>query len=359
MSHNKLVSVTDLKIIEFGITSLCNAGCPLCNRHVPGTNTVIPGLKLTSMSYEKFEKITNDLGKHASHITAGFWGVVGDNAAHPEIEKILNLSASCYKNTQLETNGGIRSPDFWSRLGKLSSLSITFSIDGLKDTNAIYRINTDFDRIIANASAYIKAGGRAEWKYIVFKHNEHQVEQAEQLAKDLGFEKFRVHHSKRFHKQSHPVSRKSYNANINKIPDHVKNDGIELLPSTLVETEYEKHLTLNQAEDISGQTIDCKTIRRGQIYIDENNKLWPCCYFNTPSYYSQKFFAYWNDIEKKYGKDFNSLDNQSIVDLLEHDYFSNYLPSSWTDSNLKYCYQCPSKCGNSQYNQNIEEHKKI
>ena len=43
-----------------------------------------------------------------------------------------------------------------------------------------------------NAEAYLKAGGIARWDFIVFKHNEHQVEQAEALAKKMGFKQFRI-----------------------------------------------------------------------------------------------------------------------------------------------------------------------
>ena len=46
-----------------------------------------------------------------------------------------------------------------------------FAIDGLEDTNHIYRRNTDWVKIVQNATAYIAAGGRAEWDFIVFAHN--------------------------------------------------------------------------------------------------------------------------------------------------------------------------------------------
>ena len=33
---------------------------------------------------------------------------------------------------------------------------------------------------------YIKAGGVARWEFLVFKHNQHQIEEARQLANELG-----------------------------------------------------------------------------------------------------------------------------------------------------------------------------
>ena len=48
-----------------------------------------------------------------------------------------------------------------------------------------------------NAQYFIEAGGRATWKMIRFKHNEHQIEQAKQLSQTLGFVDFIVVESPR------------------------------------------------------------------------------------------------------------------------------------------------------------------
>jgi hypothetical protein len=36
------------------------------------------------------------------------------------------------------------------------------------------------------------------WKFIVFRHNEHQIEEAERRARDMGFDEFRLIRSHRF-----------------------------------------------------------------------------------------------------------------------------------------------------------------
>ena len=89
------------------------------------------------------------------------------------------------------TNGSGRSSPWWKNLAKTID-EVHFSIDGLEDTNAIYRRGTHFQKIMESAESYISAGGKAIWDYIVFHHNEHQVEKASQLAKKIGFKKFVV-----------------------------------------------------------------------------------------------------------------------------------------------------------------------
>ena len=81
-----------------------------------------------------------------------------------------------------------KTQEWWRKLAK-ENVKVTFGLDGLKDTNHPYRISTDFDKIISNANAFIGAGGFAKWHMLVFKHNEHQVEEARQMSKDLGFRK--------------------------------------------------------------------------------------------------------------------------------------------------------------------------
>ena len=41
-----------------------------------------------------------------------------------------------------------------------------------------------------NSKAFIEAGGNAEWQFIIFDYNEHQVEEAKNIAFDMGFKNF-------------------------------------------------------------------------------------------------------------------------------------------------------------------------
>jgi hypothetical protein len=54
----------------------------------------------------------------------------------------------------------------------------------------MYRIATDFDKIIENAEAFISGGGEAVWKMIPFDFNDELEEKAKELAAKHGFQKF-------------------------------------------------------------------------------------------------------------------------------------------------------------------------
>jgi sulfatase maturation enzyme AslB (radical SAM superfamily) len=59
-----------------------------------------------------------------------------------------------------------------------NSRCITFSIDGLEDTNKIYRINSEWESIMNGFNTIKKYGIKTVWKFIVFRHNQHQIEEA-------------------------------------------------------------------------------------------------------------------------------------------------------------------------------------
>ena len=89
----------------------------------------------------------------------------------------------------------MKNKEFWSELGNLFPKEadlggLIFSIDGLEDTNHLYRQYVGWVKLMENVNAYMSAGGVAVWDYLIFKHNEHQIDEAEKLSKKLGFYKF-------------------------------------------------------------------------------------------------------------------------------------------------------------------------
>ena len=97
----------------------------------------------------------------------------------------------------MHTNGGVRNEHFWMDLAELD-VKVIFSIDGLADTNHLYRRNVKWDKLMSNVETFISNGGRANWEYLVFKHNQHQTSQAEALSKRMGFVNFRHFFSERW-----------------------------------------------------------------------------------------------------------------------------------------------------------------
>ena len=76
---------------------------------------------------------------------------------------------------------------------------IDFAIDGLEDTNHLYRVNADWNSIINGINVFFEQVEKQKlknitttWRYLVFKHNVHQIKEAYQLSQELGFTVFKL-----------------------------------------------------------------------------------------------------------------------------------------------------------------------
>lgn len=199
--------IDKVKVVDIEITTACNAACPLCPREQTQLN--FDKRHNVDMSLEDFKKfLDQDFIKQLEKIQ--FVGSFGDPASAKDIKEIIKYVKLVNPKivVGLNTNGGLRSKGWWADLASLLPLVedyVIFSIDGLEDTNHIYRKNVKWNKLIENVQAFVSAGGRAHWDMLVFDHNKHQINDCEQLAKELGFKFFRTKHSIREYSLFEPV----------------------------------------------------------------------------------------------------------------------------------------------------------
>jgi len=284
-----------LEKIQIEITNRCQASCPMCPRNIHG-GLDNPLLELNDWTYDNFVKIfTVDVLAQLKQLS--FCGDFGDPILNNDLISMCGYLKSCSPNIQLQihTNGSARNEAWWSKLANNMPKhhSIVFALDGLADTHAVYRIGTDYNKIITNASAFINAGGNAEWCFIRFKHNAHQVDTAKKLAYSLGFEKFYVKNSKRFSRPFPVVDNKGgflYN--------------IEQPADTPIEfvgrDQVAGHTSWKNADKISCQSLEDK-----ELYIDAHYLLSPCCMIGA--------FLYTN-YDSRLLKKYNLYEEDSIIE---------------------------------------------
>ena len=196
----KYFNYNNIDEYQLEITTYCNAACPQCPRNNNGSGTN-PYLSLEHLSRSVIDSaFSKKLCTRLRQIF--FCGSYGDPIMHPAFLDILrDFRRKCPTLwLYIHTNGSAHDTDYWQSLAKIINGygQVDFNIDGLKDTNHLYRRNTDFDKIINNATAFINTGGRAVWNYIVFEHNQHQVKAAQQLSNSLGFCEFKYRATGRF-----------------------------------------------------------------------------------------------------------------------------------------------------------------
>ncbi len=278
-----------IEAIHFEITDKCNASCPQCARNKHG-GPVNPYLPLQEVYLDDFKEIIpiSIINKLKRFYMCGNYGdpIVGRDTL--EIFKYLRKINS-QLNLSMNTNGSAQKTNWWEELAVIIDKKgdVKFGIDGLEDTHHLYRKGTSFNKIIENAQAFIKAGGDAIWEFLVFRHNEHQLDEAKALSEELGFSKFVVKKTGRFFSHT-----KSKGSNYQNVID--KNENILYKiekpiylnrQNDSLEKEQQIIERFGSMEKYFDQTkINCKVLEEKSVYISSEGLIFPCCWTASQMY---------------------------------------------------------------------------
>lgn len=264
-----------LRLIQLEITNRCQASCPMCSRNCQG-GSVNPLLTLSDWTFDDFKKVLTPEVLTQIEIII-FCGTYGDPLINNDLLEMCRYAKEINPQIAIDisTNGSLRSESWWEEFATSlpKNHKVIFGIDGLEDTHHLHRVGTSFNKIISNAESFIKAGGNAEWHYLIFKHNQHQVNEAETLSQHLGFSKFQKKQSTRFLLE--PTA-----------PVRNKNNNIEYFiePTDFTELKFiNKDVIDNWKTIVKETSIDCKSVHTKEVYIDAHMDLYPCCWHaNVP-----------------------------------------------------------------------------
>tara|TARA_B100000214_G_C23959396_1_gene624503 strand:+ start:321 stop:1232 length:912 start_codon:yes stop_codon:yes gene_type:complete len=298
----------NVKEIHIEPTSLCNAECPMCARNVYG-KMLNPYIKLKSLPVSWFER--NITPKQIKNLNKVFFcGNVGDPASAPELIEITKFFKKHNNNITigLNSNGGLKTTSWWTRLGNELQGHLdycVFSIDGLEDTNHVYRRNVRWQKIMENVEAFISTGAKAHWDMLIFEHNKHEVEDAKRLATKMGFSWFRTKETDRW-------------------------------------DTYTQNMGITPASDYKppsyGRQILCEKDRDSSVFLDYTGKYWPCCHMAE---------AYLSKVGLELHSDIRNHTNNEL--------FREYKARFVTDTPFYICRRaCGSKGKRSQWKQEIQ-----
>lgn len=326
-----LYSFENTQVFEIELTNYCNAFCGACDRNVHG-GIVHPNLKLKHMD-EKIWKllITPENLQHIKEIH--FDGNFGDVIMHPQLIDFLEYLSIIKTNLtiKISTNGGARDITFWKNLAnvlnKFDYHYVQFAIDGLEDTNHIYRRGVVWDKLIKNVSAFIKNNGYAQWRAIVFDHNKHQLNKMVETAQSLGFSKF-----KSYRNRETPILTDSYKEFTK---SKITSPSIDEF-----ETQYKIFYSWNKNKipllsQINKDKYDCPFGKERIVVIDPLGNLWPCCFIQGNQVTQHKQFPY-----DKYLQE-NNITKNSLKAIL--DFFQNDLYAAWDNNAYSICNNCLHK----------------
>lgn len=418
-----LYALNKIKRIHIEITSNCNSACPQCDRFIKqdyppevfkdgfknlkqgDLSPVIRNIQGSAgnMKFDTFKNCINTVTA-LNLQTIEFNGTWGDAIMHPELDKFIEYIIEVKKQVilknkdsklgiKLATNGAIRSPKWWSNLAntlkQLNQLSngpienrVVFGIDGLDNiTHQLYRRGCDFDRVMENAQAFIDAGGHAEWQWIEFKHNEHQIEDAVNLADKMGFKHFFTRGNRAI--KEHFIKGDTFNSNTKKINqvtgkfdsvvnsesqsqksldkklknvEEVKNKTLEYTQSKndigdqIRKQSFNKIKTMykgNFEKFLNEEPISCEWGIKGSVNVEFNGMVHPCCHMNNYMNNIWRNKGLNNDYENmqnNYDKDWNNINKHKLQDILSHSYYTKDLENSWENKGFPRLQICKDNC---------------
>lgn len=280
----RLYQYEEIEKIHLEVTSRCNARCPMCARNVFGGRTS-PLLEPTELSAAAVKTIFEPSLLRRLRMLV-ICGNYGDPVAARDTVEILEHFRKHSETTTLvmHTNGSGRDPSWWRRLAELG-VRVHFAIDGLEDTNPIYRRGTDWHTIMRSARAFIKAGGEARWEMIVFRHNEHQVDEARRKSRELGFTKLKLKRTNRFFKSSFVQRKLDGTPDLDVDPKFPILDQEGRIESYLEMPQRPEHRNNGLEQITTGfralrdeNPIHCQVAEERSVYVSADRLVLPCCY---------------------------------------------------------------------------------
>jgi MoaA/NifB/PqqE/SkfB family radical SAM enzyme len=273
----------DIREVHLEITQRCQAACPMCDRNENGGKD---NIHITNAELSVDDVKTIFSPEFIAQLdTMYMCGNLGDPIVARDTLEVFEYFRACNPTMWLSmnTNAGAKSTDWWRKLAGVinNKGAVIFSVDGLEDTNHLYRQNVVWANVERNMRAFIDAGGRARWDFLIFQHNEHQIDEAEQLAHSWGVERFQKKKSARFissitnkAKEYHQAKNRkgALTATIAK-PKGLDNQNLILQKQKQIEKDY------GSMRDFYNECgVACKVAKTRSIFITAEGLFMPCCW---------------------------------------------------------------------------------
>ena len=170
--------------------NICMLKCPFCPT---GQGRITR--RQQKLSFKMFKDIIDELGPYLIHIDMCNWG---EPLLNDEIAQMVSYAKRYFVNIKVDTSLNVLT-EKQAEFLVLSGLDkMILSIDGAtQDTYGKYRRGGNLEKVLSNVRLLLKkrkesgrTTPRLEWQFLVFRHNEHEIEKARKIAKEIGVDEF-------------------------------------------------------------------------------------------------------------------------------------------------------------------------
>lgn len=174
--------------MQIELTSYCNLRCPVCP---VGTKELSRGP--VAIDLRMFEALMKEVGPYLLTLSLWAWG---EPLLHPRLAEILGITRRYPVATLVSTNGqNLNQEPVLKAIQEAPPAYLIVAVDGLSDeTNSLYRKGARLAPVLegVRALAAWKRQTRSDLpvlhcRFLVMKHNEHELAGLRQFGQDTGF----------------------------------------------------------------------------------------------------------------------------------------------------------------------------
>ena len=178
--------------LTIDVSNKCNLRCPFCP-----TGRREDGRAMGNISIEAFTSMIDELAPYAFSLDLFDWG---EPFFNPDLPHLIGYAHRKGLVTTISSNLSFKLGD--DRIAAIIRSGLTYmtaSVDGAdQQSYEIYRRGGKFDLVVENLRAFVRLkrelGSETPhitWQYLVFAPNEDRVEDARELAREIGLDAFR------------------------------------------------------------------------------------------------------------------------------------------------------------------------
>jgi radical SAM protein with 4Fe4S-binding SPASM domain len=186
-------------------TTACMLRCPFCVHGLDASERERAGFKPSFISYDDYARVMRELGPYLMNMYFYNWG---EPFLHKNVYDMIALAKQYGIHVTISSNMNAGDPE---KIVESGLDELVCSLDGAtQETYEMYRVGGNLQAALDRAKRIIEIKKERKvktphitWVYLVFAHNEHEVEIARKRSEEMGFDSFFVNVGYIWYK--HPV----------------------------------------------------------------------------------------------------------------------------------------------------------
>lgn len=186
-------------VLKIESTNICNLECPFCLDR-DRSQFKAEGMRgFGRMRADFFKAIIDQLGPYAFNVN--LYGS-GEPLLFPEAYEMMRYAADRNIGVRISSNLSMRDFDdeLAARIVGAGIEHLIISCHGAsQETYEKYQVGGDFERVLRNMKKLVETRRRLkrrlpflDWQFLIFRHNQHELERARALAREIGVDLLRL-----------------------------------------------------------------------------------------------------------------------------------------------------------------------